>query len=188
MSVEPAAGSNPWLRLSETIWAGGHPPGRYPLLSRTLVSSPTQLNYSHFSWEGAHVQKSKIPLADLAKVCVDATMHRAGHPERYIENVQYRNVAACLWPTEGDDWDEKKRFHFLKQFAQTPQQMHTYTCLSSANLSPTSAYCCFMWLQLYSFQNILGNQFLQRPQPQGEEGGGHVCLLCPWRALWVYVS
>lgn len=96
VSVEPAAGSNPWLRLSETIWAGGHPPGRYPLLSRTLVSSPTQLNYSHFSWEGAHVQKSKIPLADLAKVCVDATMHRAGHPERYIENVQYRNVAACL--------------------------------------------------------------------------------------------
>lgn len=34
----------------------GHTLGRYLLLSLTLTSSPTQLNYSHFGMEGALVQ------------------------------------------------------------------------------------------------------------------------------------
>ena len=60
-----------------------------------------------------------------------------------------------------------------------------------------------MWLQLFSFQNILTNQFQQRPWPlvvwvqeeeeeeekeeeEEEDEGEHACVLCPWRALWVY--
>lgn len=52
-----------------------------------------------------------------------------------------------------------------------------------------------MWLQLYSFQNILSYQFQQRLWPlvvwvheEQEEEEENVCLLCPRRALWVYVS
>lgn len=69
--------------------------------------------------------------------------------------------------------------------------MLSYTAPSSTWLTPPTD-CCFMWLQLYSFQNILSNQFQQRPWPLvvgvHKEGGGgaHVCLLCLWSALWVY--
>lgn len=50
-----------------------------------------------------------------------------------------------------------------------------------------------MWLQLYSFQNILSYQFQQRPWSlvvwvHKEKEGEHICLLCLWSALWVYVS
>lgn len=71
-------------------------------------------------------------------------------------------------------------------------RMHTYTSPNSTQLNPRTD-CCFMWLQLYSFQNILSYQFQQRPWPlvvwvHKEKEGEHICLLCLWSALWVYVS
>lgn len=59
--------------------------------------------------------------------------------------------------------------------------MLPYTAPSSTWLTPPTD-CCFMWLQLYSFQNILSNRFQQRPWPlvvgvhkeEGGEGGPHL--------------
>lgn len=61
---------------------------------------------------------------------------------------------------------------------------HTYKRLNSACFTPR-ADCCFMWLQLYSFQNILSYQFQQRLRPlvvwvhQKEEGEEEVGACLP---------